>query len=161
MTTGLLKTTGQSVPKTPFVAIAMPQTVPSAGSVDGRNIPSVAVLCCFVFFVCVMSLTCVVQWSQYVPHSGHYMYRTAVTICTAQRSLYVPHSGNYMYCTAVTICTAQWSPYVPPSGHYMYRTVSTIRTNSLTFNNCTLCPTLYLCVLCLSENKQRLVPLTT
>ena len=33
-------------------------------------------------------------------------------------------------------------------------------TNSLTFNNCTLCPTLYLCVLYLSENKQWLVPLT-
>jgi len=30
----------------------------------------------------------------------------------------------------------------------------------LTFNNCTLCPTLYLCVLYLSERKQRLVPLT-
>ena len=25
--------------------------------------------------------------------SGHYMYRTVVTICTAQWSLYVPHSG--------------------------------------------------------------------
>jgi hypothetical protein len=31
-----------------------------------------------------------------------------------QRSLYVPHSGNYMYRTAVTMCTAQWSLYVPP-----------------------------------------------
>jgi hypothetical protein len=30
------------------------------------------------------------QWSLYVPHSGHYMYRTVVTICTAQWSLYVP-----------------------------------------------------------------------
>ena len=29
--------------------------------------------------------------------SGHYMYRTVVTICTAQWSLYVPHSGHYMY----------------------------------------------------------------
>ena len=25
------------------------------------------------------------------------MYRTVVTICTAQWSLYVPHSGHYMY----------------------------------------------------------------
>ena len=49
-----------------------------------------------------------------VKPSGHYMYRTAVTICTAQWSLYVPHSGHYMYRTAVTICTAQWSLYVPP-----------------------------------------------
>ena len=37
-----------------------------------------------------------------------------MTICTAQWSLYVPHSGQYMYRTAVTICTAQWSLYVPP-----------------------------------------------
>jgi len=46
--------------------------------------------------------------------SGHYMYRTVVTMCTAQWSLYVPHSGHYMY--------RQWSLYVPHSGHYMYRT---------------------------------------
>jgi len=60
------------------------------------------------------------QWSLYVPHSGHYMYRTVVTICTAvvtictaQWSLYVPHSGHYM--------CRQLSLYVPHSGHYMYR----------------------------------------
>ena len=69
-----------------------------------------------------------------VPHSGHYMYRTVVTICTAQWSLYVPHSGHYMYRTVVTICTAQWSLYVPYSGHYMYRTVVTICTAR--FNIC-------------------------
>jgi len=34
------------------------------------------------------------------------MYRTAVTIYTAQWSLYVPHSGHYMYRTVVAICTA-------------------------------------------------------
>ena len=33
-------------------------------------------------------------------------YSPAVTICTAQRSLYVPPSGHYMYRTVVTICTA-------------------------------------------------------
>jgi hypothetical protein len=55
--------------------------------------------------------------------SGHYMYRTVVTICTAQWSLYVPHSGHNMYRTVVTICTAQWSLYVPHSGHYMYHQV--------------------------------------
>jgi len=32
----------------------------------------------------------------------------------AQRSLYVPHSGHDMYRTAVTIRIAQWSLYVPP-----------------------------------------------
>ena len=29
--------------------------------------------------------------------SGHYMYRTVVTICTAQWSLCVPHSGHYIH----------------------------------------------------------------
>jgi hypothetical protein len=37
-----------------------------------------------------------------------------VTICTAQWSLYVPHIGHYMYRTVVTICTAHWSLYAPP-----------------------------------------------
>ena len=41
--------------------------------------------------------SCKSQWSLYVPHSGHYMYRAVVTICTAQWSLYVPHSGHYTY----------------------------------------------------------------
>ena len=80
------------------------------------------------------------QWSLYVPHSGHYMYRTVVTICTAQWSLYVPQSGHYMYRTVVTVCTAQWSLYVPHIGHYMYRTVVTICTTSLTFTHSTFCP---------------------
>jgi hypothetical protein len=66
------------------------------------------------------------QWSLYVPHSGHYMYRTMATICTAQWLLYVTPSGHYMYRPVVTIYTVQWSLYVPPSGHYMYRTVVTI-----------------------------------
>jgi hypothetical protein len=59
--------------------------------------------------------------------SGHYIYRTVVTICTAQWSLYVPPvviistaSGHYLYHTVVTICTA--------SGHYLYRTVVTVYT---------------------------------
>jgi hypothetical protein len=76
----------------------------------------------------ISSLSFKAQRSLYVPHSGQYMYGTAVTICTAQRSLYVPHSGHYMYRTAVTICIAQRSIYVPHSGHYMYRTAVTICT---------------------------------
>ena len=40
---------------------------------------------------------CTAQWSRYLSHSGHYMYRTVVTLYTAQRSLYVPPSGHYMY----------------------------------------------------------------
>jgi len=82
-----------------------------------------------------------------------------VTVCTAQWSLYVPHNGHYMYRTVVTICTAQWSLYVPHSGHYMYRTmvtmyhpVVTICTASLTFSNSTFCPqTVFMCFLWISE----------
>ena len=36
------------------------------------------------------------QWSLYVPHSGHYMYRTVVTVCIASLTLtnstFIPHS---------------------------------------------------------------------
>ena len=39
---------------------------------------------------------CTAQWSLYVPHSGHYMYRTVVTICTTSltfnNSTFCPHS---------------------------------------------------------------------
>ena len=92
------------------------------------------------------------QWSLCVPHSGHYMYRTVVTICTAQWSLYVPHSGHYMYRTVVTICTAQWSLYVPHSGHYMYRTVVTICTTILTFTTLRSAHTaVFMCFVWISE----------
>jgi hypothetical protein len=100
------------------------------------------------------------QWSLYAPHSGHYMYRTVVTICTAQWSLYAPHSGHYMYRPVVTICTAQWSLYVPHSGHYLYRPMVTICTTSLTFTTLRSAHTLYLYVLCGSQNKQPLFPYT-
>ena len=104
---------------------------------------------------------CTAQWSLYVPHSGHYMYphsghciyRTVVAICTAQLSLYVPHSGHYvphsgryMYRAVVAVCTAQWSLYVPHSGRSTYHKFNT---------NYTFCPH-SVCVLCGSENKQRL-----
>jgi hypothetical protein len=89
---------------------------------------------------CVKDVPTKAQWSLYVPHSGHCMYRTAVTICTAQWSLDVPDSGHYTYRTVVTVCTAQWSLYVPHSGHCMYRTVITICTTSLTFTNPTFSP---------------------
>jgi len=96
---------------------------------------------------------CTAKWSLYVPHSGHYMSRTVVTICTAQRALYVPHSGHYMYCTVATICIAQWSLYVPHNGHYIYHQFNIHKFHVL--------PTqLYLYVLCGSQNKQRLFPYT-
>ena len=65
---------------------------------------------------------------------------TPVLYSTSQWSLYVPDSGHYMYRTVVTVCTGQWSLYVPDSGHCMYRTVVTVCSNSLTFNNATFCP---------------------
>jgi len=68
------------------------------------------------------------QWLLYVPHSGHYTYRTVVTIRTAQWSLYVSHNGHYTYSTVVTICTEQWLLYVSHNGQYTYSTVVTIRT---------------------------------
>jgi hypothetical protein len=74
----------------------------------------------------------------------------------AQWSLCVPHSGHYVDRTVVTMCTAQWSLHVPHSGHYVYRTVVTTRTASLTFAILRSAHTVYLCVLCGSVNKQRL-----
>jgi hypothetical protein len=74
--------------------------------------------------------------------SGHYMYRTMVTICTAQ--------WYYMYRTVVTLCTAQWSLYVPH--HYMYRTVVTICTTKFNIHNSTFCPrSVFMCFVWISE----------
>ena len=79
-------------------------------------------------------------------HNEYQKLFTVGTICTAQWSLYVPHSGHFMYRTVVTLCTAQWSLYVPPGS---------------TFRNSTFCPhSMYLCVLCGSQNKQLLFPYT-
>ena len=48
-----------------------------------------------------------------------------------------------------------------PSGYYMYRTVVTICTTRFNIQQFYVLPTqLYLCVLCGSENKQRLFPFT-
>jgi len=95
---------------------------------------------------------CTAQRSLHVPHSRHYMYCTVVTVCTTQRSLYVPKIGHCKYRTAVTICTAKWSLYVPHSGHYMYRTVVAICTTSLTFNNSTFSPhSVFTCFVWISE----------
>ena len=58
-----------------------------------------------------------------------------------------------LYSPVVTICTAQWSLYVPHSGHYMYSQFNIQQFHVL--------PTVYLRVLCGSQNKQRLFPCTT
>jgi len=60
-----------------------------------------------------------------------------VTIYTAQRSIYLLHSGQYMYNPVVTLCTASLTFTIPRSAH-----------------------TVYLCVLCGSQNKQPLFPYT-
>ena len=71
---------------------------------------------------------CTIQWSLYVPPSGHYMYRPVFTICTAQWSVYVPSSVHNMYHqwslyvpSSFHYMYGQWSLHVPPSGQYMYR----------------------------------------
>jgi len=48
-----------------------------------------------------------------------------------------------------------------PSGHYMYRTVVTICTTRFDITILRSSHTVYLCVLCGSQNKQRLFPCTT
>ena len=117
------------------------------------------------------------QWSLYVPHGGHYMYRTVVTICTARWSLYVPHSGHYMYRTVVTICKASLtftnSTFVPHSvliclAWIWEQTaiISVYNINWLVFipeTDCVYCAvrTESLRVLWGSQNKQRLFLSTT
>jgi len=60
------------------------------------------------------------------------MHRSVVTICTAQWSLYAPLSGHYMYRTAVTICTTSLtlnnSTFSPHSCIYVFYV--DLRTNS-------------------------------
>jgi len=50
----------------------------------------------------VMELQQVVPYALYVPHSGHYMYRTVVTICTASltfnNSTFRPHTVFMLFC---------------------------------------------------------------
>ena len=83
------------------------------------------------------------EWSHTATHSYVYMAYDPV-----------PPSGHYMYRTVVTICTAHWSLYVQPSGYYMYRQFNIQQFYVLPTQ-------LYLCVLCGSQNKQPLFPYTT
>ena len=118
--------------------------------------------------------------------SGHYMYRIVVTIRTTRLSLtnstFCPHSVfmcfvliseqtaiislynfNWQVCIIQTECVycavrievfhVIIITHLKPSGHYMYHQVITHKFYVL--------PTqLYLCVLCGSQNKQRLFPYT-
>jgi hypothetical protein len=65
--------------------------------------------------VCVVRTNCIYSFNP-LKSSGHYIYRTLVTI----------------YRTVVTIYTAEWSLYIPHSGHYMYR--------HFNIHNSTFCP---------------------
>ena len=57
-------------------------------------------------------------------------------------------------CSNINLFKVQWSLYVPHSGHYMY--------HQFNIHKLYVLPTqLYLCVLCGSQNKQRLLPYTT
>ena len=114
------------------------------------------------------------QCSLYVPHSGHHMYRIMFTICTAQCSLYVPYSVHYMYRTVDTICTTSLtfnnSTFCPHSVFmcfvWIWEQTAIISLYSInwlvciTETECVYCAvrTGSLCVLCGSENKQRLFP---
>ena len=50
----------------------------------------------------VVTTICTAQWSLYVPHSGHYMYHTVVTICTTRFNFHrfsvLPTQFIYVFC---------------------------------------------------------------
>jgi len=62
---------------------------------------------------------------------------------------------NFIYLPFITICYSRILmefTLIKPTGQVMHRQFNIQQLYAL--------PTLYLCVLCLSENKQQLVPLT-
>jgi len=96
------------------------------------------------------------------------LYSPVVTICTNSLTfnncMLCPHY-IYVFCiylrTNSDLCLLQHKMI----GLYnrdltLYSPVVTICTTSITFNNCTFCPHCIYVFLYLSENKQRLVPLT-
>ena len=60
--------------------------------------------------------------------------------------------SRYLHNCYSSTFTSQWSLYVPHSGHYMY--------HQFNIQQFYVLPTHYLCVLCGSQNKQRLFPYT-
>ena len=50
-------------------------------SFDSEHVYVLLIVCRNLFLLAVVMKA---QWALYVPHSGHYMYRTVVTVCTAQ-----------------------------------------------------------------------------
>jgi len=62
------------------------------------------------------------------------------------------HSSSYFYLLLTCTSVSQYFNLLKPAGHVMHHQSNIQQLYAL--------PTLYLCVLYLSENKQRLVPLT-
>ena len=103
------------------------------------------------------------QWSLYVPPSGHYLYRQFNI-----QQFYVLLTQLYLCLLCGSENKQQLFPYttfidwfleptfvlLEPSGYYMYR-----QFNIQQFY--VLLTQLYLCLLCGSEDKQRLFPYTT
>ena len=112
-----------------------------------------------------------VSWSSSRPatnlqNSGHCMYRTVVTICTTSLTFtnytFWPHSV-FMCFVWISEQTAIISLYTINWLVFITETECLLRGTDWVFiYNCMFCPhRLYLCVLCGSENKQRLFPYTT
>jgi len=92
-----------------------------------------------------------VQRSLYKPHSGHYVYHTAVNICTASKrasnSTFCPHSVFMCFVwiweqTATTsLYSTNWLVFITET-QCVYCSVRTgsLYTASLTFSNSTFCP---------------------
>ena len=146
---------------------------------------------------------CTAQWSLYVPHSGHYIYRTVVTICTTSftfnNSTFCPQSAFMCFVwiweqtAIISLYSTDWLFFINETKCVYFAVRSTfyvlptqcvhvfcvdLGTNSdyftvqhwlVGFYNwdgvCLLrgtfyilrsAHTVYLCVLCGSENKQQL-----
>ena len=104
--------------------------------------------------------------------SGHNMYRTVITVCTAQWSQYVPHSGHNMYrqfnifqfhnlptqCIYVLYVDLRTNSHCFLIQHYLdgFYNWDGLCLLRGTFYILRSAHAVYLCVLCGSENKQRL-----
>jgi len=108
---------------------------------------------------------CTAQWLLYVPHSGHYVYRTVVTICTTSLTFknytFCPHSVFMCFVriweqtAIISLYNINWLVFITKTkcvycavraGSVV--TVVTICTTSLTFTILRSAHTVYLCVLC-------------
>ena len=106
------------------------------------------------------------QRSLYVPHSDHYMNRPVVTICTTSltfnNSTCCPHRVLMCFVwlseqtAIISLYSINWLVFITET-ECVY---CAVRTGSL-YIILHSAHTVYLCVLCGSQNKQRLFPYTT